>query len=97
MRAPSLAFGLALSLAALLIPAVAADGHVTKPPRKAEKKVKRAPLHKRPNIVFVMTDDQTLENLRVMHDTSGCSPTRAPPSTSTSCPTRSAAPRGPRC
>jgi N-acetylglucosamine-6-sulfatase len=69
MRAPSLAFGLALSLAALLIPAVAADGHVTKPPRKAEKKVKRAPLHKRPNIVFVMTDDQTMENLRVMHDT----------------------------
>ena len=68
MRAPYLAFGLALSLAALLVPAVAADGHVTKPPRKAEK-VKRAPLHKRPNIVFVMTDDQTLENLRVMHDT----------------------------
>ena len=68
MRAPSLAFGLALSLAALLVPAVAADGHVTKPPRKAEK-VKRVPLHKRPNIVFVMTDDQTMENLRVMHDT----------------------------
>jgi len=68
MRAPSLVFGLALSLAALLVPAVAADGHVTKPPGKAAKG-KRAPLHKRPNIVFVMTDDQTLENLRVMHDT----------------------------
>jgi N-acetylglucosamine-6-sulfatase len=68
MRAPSLVFGLALSLAALLVPAVAADGHVTNPPQKAAK-AKRAPLHKRPNIVFVMTDDQTLENLRVMHDT----------------------------
>ena len=97
MRAPSLASGLALSLAALLVPAVAADGHVTKPPGKAEKH-KRVPLHKRPNIVFVMTDDQTLENLRVMHERpSGCSPTRAPRSTSTSSPTRSAAPRARRC
>ena len=68
MRPPSLLAGLALSLAALLVPAVAADGHVTRPPRKAEKP-KRVALHKRPNIVFVMTDDQTLENLRVMHDT----------------------------
>src|SRR4029077_12192478 len=68
MRPPPLLAGLALSLAALLIPAVAADGHVTKPnPPKKAKKVKRVPLHKRPNIVFVMTDDQTLENLKVMH------------------------------
>jgi arylsulfatase A-like enzyme len=70
MRAPLLVIGLALSLAALLVPAMAADGNVTKPrpPKKAEKP-KRVALHKRPNIVFVMTDDQTLENLRVMHET----------------------------
>jgi len=70
MRAPLLVIGLALSLAALLVPAMAADGHVTrpKPPKKAEKP-KPVPLHKRPNIVFVMTDDETLENMKVMRDT----------------------------
>jgi N-acetylglucosamine-6-sulfatase len=71
MRARLLVFGLALSLAALLIPAMAADGHLTKPkPPKADKpKRKAVALHKRPNIIFVMTDDATLENMRVMHET----------------------------
>src|SRR3954469_1019027 len=68
MRPPSLVFGLALSVAALLGTAHATDGQAVKPPKK-EAKVKRAPLHKRPNVVFVMTDDQTLSDMKVMHET----------------------------
>ena len=59
MRAPILVAGLALALAALLVPAFAASGQRTARPHAAKAT-------KRPNIVFLMTDDQTLENMRVM-------------------------------
>ncbi|MGZ8493883.1 MAG: sulfatase family protein [Gemmatirosa sp.] len=59
MRAPILVAGLALALTALLVPAFAASGQRAARPHAATAT-------KRPNIVFLMTDDQTLENMRVM-------------------------------
>ena len=59
MRAPTLAAGLALALAALLVPAFAEYGQGASRPHAAHAT-------KRPNIVFLMTDDETLENMRVM-------------------------------
>jgi N-acetylglucosamine-6-sulfatase len=57
MRAPTLAAGLAL--AALLVPALSATGQSAARPHAGAAT-------KRPNIVFLMTDDETLENMRVM-------------------------------
>jgi arylsulfatase A-like enzyme len=59
MRAPTIVAGLALALVALLVPAFEASGRSGAKPHVAHAT-------KRPNIVFLLTDDQTLENMRVM-------------------------------
>jgi N-acetylglucosamine-6-sulfatase len=59
MRARYLVAGLALVVAALLVPGFAAHGRAAKPHQE----------RKRPNIVVLMTDDETVENMRVMRNT----------------------------
>src|SRR4249920_1801998 len=87
MRAPTLVAGLALALAALLVPAFEASGRSGARPHVAHAT-------KRPNIVFLMTDDQTLENMRVMPNvqrllaTEGATFTQFVVSYSLCCPSR---------
>jgi arylsulfatase A-like enzyme len=59
MRLPALA-GLTLAVCALLLPGMAAQGG-------AERSVAKA--RSRPNIIVLMTDDQTAESVRVMRNT----------------------------
>ncbi len=59
MRATSLAAGLALALIGVLVPGIAASG---------SSEATTAPARERPNIVVLMTDDQTVENTRVMRN-----------------------------